>query len=343
MSNDEWRSPRVLAAGAGLACLIAACGDDSGVGAGGQGGGASTSAASTSGGATTSTASTTSATGTTGATSTSTAVGSGGGGASGTGGGGASGTGGEGGSSGEGGGTCAEDCQGFSCCGDACVNKQNDIQNCGGCGVECEGASPYCDLGTCGVAPCDELTDCTDDASCCGGACCDAGQLCCNIPGPVGDSLLCTEPTPEGTCPTGCVLCKCASEDTLIATPSGERPISTLRAGDLVYSVDRGGLAAVPLLLVERNPVRNHEVVQVELANGRILHISGQHPTADGRTFDDLSAGGELGGVAILFARAVSYQGDATYEILPASSTGTYVAEGVLVGSTLRGRVDALK
>ena len=83
-------------------------------------------------------------------------------------------------------------------------------------------------------------------------------------------------------------------------------------------------------------------IAQVVLASGRTLHVSGKHPTADGRTFDDLRAGSELGGVLIVSAREVAYEGNATYDLLPASSTGTYVADGVLIGSTQRGPLTKL-
>jgi hypothetical protein len=77
--------------------------------------------------------------------------------------------------------------------------------------------------------------------------------------------------------------------------------------------------------------------MRVELASGAVLEISARHPTADGRTFGDLNAGEELGGVAIARTRIVPYQPRFTYDILPASDSGTYFAGGVLIGSTLGG------
>lgn len=127
----------------------------------------------------------------------------------------------------------------------------------------------------------------------------------------------------------------CASPDTPIATPDGERHIASLRAGDLVYSVDHGVLRVVPLLRTSRRPVIAHHVVHLVLATGATLDISPRHPTADGRTFADLRAGATLDGVAITSATLVAYDHDATYDILPASDSGGYFAGGVLVGSTL--------
>jgi hypothetical protein len=108
-----------------------------------------------------------------------------------------------------------------------------------------------------------------------------------------------------------------------------------LRIGDLVYSVDREEITAVPILRTNRTPVSGHSVVRVVLESGTTLEISALHPTADGRTFGVLAAGNQLDGVGILSASTVPYSHDATYDILPDSDTGAYFAGGVLIGSTL--------
>ena len=128
----------------------------------------------------------------------------------------------------------------------------------------------------------------------------------------------------------------CAAPNTPIVTPNGERPIASLRVGDLVYSVDHDAIVAVPLLKVGHTSVAQHHVVRVALADGRVLEISPGHPTADGRTFGELVAGGKLDAEHwVQSAELVPYLYDATYDILPASSTGTYYAAGALIGSTL--------
>ena len=134
----------------------------------------------------------------------------------------------------------------------------------------------------------------------------------------------------------GCApLCVCASPGTPIATPYGDRPIASLKVGDLIYSVDRGRIVVVPIVRTKRTPVAAHSVVRVTLSSGSVLEISARHPTADGHTFGDLAAGQALDGVNIASARIVPYLHDATYDILPSSDSGAYFAGGALIGSTL--------
>jgi hypothetical protein len=107
--------------------------------------------------------------------------------------------------------------------------------------------------------------------------------------------------------------------------------------GDLVLSIDRGRVTAVPIRETHRTPVANHRVIEVILRDGAILQISAAHPTADGRSFGELHAGDWIGGREVSTARVVPYTSDATYDILPDSDTGTYFAGGALIGSTLEG------
>lgn len=132
-----------------------------------------------------------------------------GGGAGSSGGGAASGGGigaGGGSASGGGGAACSPGCSiGRACCGGACVNTANDPFNCGGCGVKCSGATPYC-AGSCQPAPCDRGgSACAGGALCCGTQCCAAGDLCCESSGPVSGAPSCFTPTAQQqTCLPGC-------------------------------------------------------------------------------------------------------------------------------------------
>lgn len=136
-----------------------------------------------------------------------------------------------------------------------------------------------------------------------------------------------------GSCPT------CAAPDTPIATPNGDRAIASLRVGDLVYSVDHDAIVAVPLLRAQRtllSPGGRHHVMRVLLQDGHVLRISPGHPTSDGRPFATLNAGSALDAQhTVVSAELVRYKEGATYDVLPASDTGTYFAAGALIGSTL--------
>ncbi len=237
------------------------------------------------------------------------------------------------------GGGCG-DCGGFTCCGTTCINKNNDIKNCGGCNVVCPGPNPFCDNGICGKPPCAAGSTCDAAELCCGSSCCKAGELCCEVPGPVAMGPICTPPSSDGTCAKGCLACVCASPDTPIATPLGERMIAELAPGDLVYTVRGQAVVAAPILRVNKIAAHDHHVMRVTLDSGRVLEISPRHPTAEGRIFGDLRPGDRLDGARVVEATLIPYTHAFTHDILPDSDTGTYFAGGVLIGSTLHGRVD---
>lgn len=126
----------------------------------------------------------------------------------------------------------------------------------------------------------------------------------------------------------------CVAPDTPIATPSGSVPIARFRPGDLVYGVDRGVMVTVPVLRARSTPVFGHHVLHLELDNGQTFDISGGHPTAEGGSFRDLIVGQRVGGASVRTIADIPYQYPRTYDIQPASDTGTYVAAGILIGST---------
>jgi hypothetical protein len=176
------------------------------------------------------------------------------------------------------------------------------------------GGSPshayYCETNPCGIA--------TPSCSC-------AGNWCSGI-------YRCGEGAGTLTCTFQAV---CASPDTPIATPAGERPIAAIGVGDLVYSVDANTTRVVRVLRASKRRAIHHHVIRATLSNGRVLEISAPHPTADGRTFGDLLAGDSLDGERIATVQIVDYAHEYTYDILPDSDTGYYFVAGVLVGSTL--------
>ena len=344
-----------LVMGGALALAVGACGGDSDGGGNGSGGSAGQGGGAMSGGgpATGGTAPGTggSATGANGGTSGGPATGGSGatagsatggsgatGGTAGTGanGGGAmGGTAGSGATGGTAGAGCGVECtgRGFICCGEQCVNPYNDHRNCGTCGNVCGDGNATCTDGNCAPPVCADDIVCIGTTYCCGDTCCEIGRVCCAVPGPVGVSHSCIDY--EETCPRGCLDCDCAAPDTPVATPEGERPISEIEAGDLVYSVDRGRLAVVPVGAVRKVPVERHRVLSVTLESGAKLAISPGHPTADGRRFAALRPGDLLDGLRVRSAELVDYDEPYTHDILPRSDSGAYFAAGVLIGSTL--------
>ncbi len=160
--------------------------------------------------------------------------------------------------------------------------------------------------------------------SCAEGQACCSGLMCCSgVPVPPGAEYC------GATCPI------CLAPDTPIATPTGDVAVEELRVGDLVYSAHEGALVAVPIRAVGRTPVVDHVVMHVTLDSGAELHVSPGHPTAEGGLFGALRPGDPLGELRVAAIERVPYAHAFTYDILPASDTGTYVAGGALIGSTL--------
>jgi len=131
----------------------------------------------------------------------------------------------------------------------------------------------------------------------------------------------------------GCPICLAAT--TRIGTPDGPILVSDLRAGMLVWTVDAGKRVAAPIAIVRYTPAPfGHRVIRVVLADGRAVVASPGHPTGDGRRVGELNPGDLLDGSRIVAMDVLPYAGD-TWDLLPLSSTGTYWADGVLLGSTL--------
>ncbi len=128
----------------------------------------------------------------------------------------------------------------------------------------------------------------------------------------------------------------CLAAGVLIATPSGNVPIQDLTAGMPVWTTDRHGRRVEGVVLATgfmQAPL-GHEVVRIELADGRTVTVSPGHLTADGRTVGELQVGDTYDGSVVVSAALFPYTGF-TYDLLPSGPTGTYYAGGVLLGSTL--------
>lgn len=153
---------------------------------------------------------------------------------------------------------------------------------------------------------------------------CPAGTYCSGLPA-------------YGCYPDGCPSPICLSADASIATPDGDVPVTSVSAGMLVWTSDgRGGRLAVPVLSVgSADAGPDHRIVHLTLSDGRELRLSPGHPTADGRTAGAVAAGDPLDGATVTGAELAAYAHQRTYDLLPAGPTGTYWANGILMGSTL--------
>jgi hypothetical protein len=203
---------------------------------------------------------------------------------------------------------------GVSCGGTTCGNAQICVYNTVVPNMGAPTRSTACSDNPCGSSPL---------------ACSCANILCTGSPGLASCAVV-----------NSTLMCQfdsvCASPETPIATPQGKRRIADLLPGDLVFSQDRNALRAVPILRIGQTLVYDHHVMEVTLVDGSVLEMSSGHPTADGRTFGQLKVGDLLDGAQIISSRLIPYRFSRTYDILPASETGTYIAAGRLVGSTLK-------
>ncbi|MCI0481252.1 MAG: hypothetical protein L0213_06670, partial [Candidatus Dadabacteria bacterium] len=94
----------------------------------------------------------------------------------------------------------------------------------------------------------------------------------------------------------------CLSFETLISTPLGNIPIIALKPGMLVYTLDLNGNKVVnPVELVSKVLVsRDHRICHLILDDGRELHVSAGHPTADNGRIGDLEPGDVLDGAEVV-------------------------------------------
>jgi len=178
--------------------------------------------------------------------------------------------------------------------------------------------------------PSDNAPGCDADSAHC---CSDSGSIVAATCGP-------TEGGPERGKGGLCERClkRCLPAEARIATPAGDVAVSALVPGDLVYTLDAAGRrVAAPILRTAAPLVApGHEILEVTLADGRVARGSPGHPTAAGGRLDALRAGDSLDGSTVIDVRLSTYAGKRTYDLLPAGPTGTYWADGVLLGSTLR-------
>jgi hypothetical protein len=132
------------------------------------------------------------------------------------------------------------------------------------------------------------------------------------------------------TCPI------CLAKGTLIDTPGGPVPVENLHEGMTVWTTDSTGnrVAGVVLKTVMTPVPSSFQVIEMTLSDGRAITASLGHPTAEGRALGDYHVGDTLGGAIVIAVARVDYDGF-TYDFLPSGNTGLYVANGILLKSTL--------
>lgn len=139
--------------------------------------------------------------------------------------------------------------------------------------------------------------------------------------------------TSFNTCPI------CLAVGTLIDTPAGPVPVQSVRPGMPVWTLNGSGerVASLVLRTVARPASPGQTILRIRLADGRELRASPGHTTVEGQPLAEVRPGGVLDGATVTAVERVPYDGEMTYDILPAGDTGFYWADGVLIGSTLTG------
>lgn len=135
--------------------------------------------------------------------------------------------------------------------------------------------------------------------------------------------------------PLNCPIC--LAEGTRIATPLGDVPVEDLTVGMPIWTVDLQGRRVPGVVMRTSRTLAppGHRVVRVLLADGRSVVASPGHPTVDGRIIGELRPGDRLDGSKVVSAVHIPYRGAMTFDVLASGPTGAYVADGVLLWSTL--------
>ena len=130
----------------------------------------------------------------------------------------------------------------------------------------------------------------------------------------------------------------CLARGTLIETPNGGVAVEDLRIGDPVWTLDASGRRTHGTVIALGSTVApvNHRVVHLILADGRTVTASPGHPLPDGRHLGDLRVGDAVDGSVVASVDLLAYTGGRTFDLVVSGPTGTYLVDGIPLGSTLR-------
>ncbi len=134
----------------------------------------------------------------------------------------------------------------------------------------------------------------------------------------------------------GCPIC--LASNTMISTPQGDKNVQELQTGDLVWSTDKSGKKiSVPISQTFFAKVPpSHNVFHLVLSDKREVWLSPYHSLTGKKYINDLKFGSYYDKAIVKKIDLIPYAGTKTYDILPASETGYYWANGILIGSTLK-------
>lgn len=138
----------------------------------------------------------------------------------------------------------------------------------------------------------------------------------------------------EPTCPI------CLALGSPIDTPTGPIPIERLRLGDRVWTLDAAGgrVVGTVIALGSAPAPPEHEVIRLELQDGRTVTASSGHPLADGRPIGAARAGDMVDGSLVARVTRLPYGLGATYDLAVSGETGWYLSDGIPLASTLARR-----
>ncbi len=140
----------------------------------------------------------------------------------------------------------------------------------------------------------------------------------------------------SGTCVSNTT--RCLHPSTLISTPTGYKSIKMLKRNERIWTLDGNGTKVVGKIVTVSKSLtsQTHHLIHLTLADRREMLVSPLHPLSDyEKDIRDLQRMPKYDGARIVSISHYYYPNQYTYDILPSGETGSYWANGILLGSTL--------